>query len=159
MRCHNGFMTTAEFIEALQNDLREIAALGDDTIAEAGDRLITALRSSASLRLLDLLGEAALEVSGQLPSGHVEMRMSGQDAELLYVPDTEPAGAGPAVSGDDGSARITLRLSESLKTSVEAAASAEGLSVNTWIVRALSRATTDNTVQRTAKRITGFIQA
>jgi predicted HicB family RNase H-like nuclease len=37
------------------------------------------------------------------------------------------------------SARITLRLPESLKTRLEAAASARAISLNTWIVQALAR--------------------
>ena len=154
-------MTTAEFIEALQSDLREIAALGDEAIAEASERLVAAIRSSAGLRLLDVLGEAALEISAQLPSGHVELRMSGQDAEFVFVPEEESLGVQPAPSSDDGTARITLRLSESLKASVEGAAVAAGVSVNTWIVRQLSRATTSSGggSQHSSKRITGFTQA
>jgi hypothetical protein len=152
-------MTTVEFIEALQNDLREIAALGDETIAEAGERLIPAIRSSASLRLLEILGEAALEISSQLPAGHVELRISGQDAELVYLPEVEPAIAQLPTSQEDGNARITLRLSESIKSSIETAAAAEGLSVNTWIVRALSRTTAGGASKRSSKRITGFVQA
>jgi hypothetical protein len=36
--------------------------------------------------------------------------------------------------------RITLRLSGPLKAKVDAAAAASGLSVNAWLVRAVSRA-------------------
>jgi predicted HicB family RNase H-like nuclease len=38
------------------------------------------------------------------------------------------------------SARITLRLPDSLKQRVESAAAREGASVNTWLVQALQRA-------------------
>jgi hypothetical protein len=151
-------MTTSEFIEALQNDLREIGALGDESIAEASERLINALRSSAGLRLLDVLGEAAMEISSQLPSGHIELRMSGQEAEFVFVPEEEPVDAQPVP--EDGTARITLRLSDSLKAGVEAAAATEGVSVNTWIVRRLSHSLSGSgTSQRSGKRITGFTQA
>jgi predicted HicB family RNase H-like nuclease len=153
-------MTTSEYIEALQNDLREIASLGDEKLAEAGERLVAAIRSAALVRLIDVLGEAALEISSQLSAGHVDLRMSGQDAELVYVSDEEEESTGPAPAPEEGSARITLRLSESLKSSVEAAAAAEHLSVNTWIVRALSRAAAGGkTAARSSKRITGFVQA
>jgi predicted DNA binding CopG/RHH family protein len=152
-------MKTAEFIEVLQNDLREISALGDEAVIEAGERLVAAIHSSASMRLIEYLGEAALEISSELPAGHVELRMSGQDAELVYFADTEPERVQRAVSQEDGTARITLRLSESLKSSVEAAAAAEGLSTNTWIVRGLSRAAASGTSGRSRKRITGFVQA
>ena len=40
---------------------------------------------------------------------------------------------------DGGTARITLRLPEQLKARVEDAAAREGFSVNTWLVRAVSR--------------------
>jgi hypothetical protein len=46
------------------------------------------------------------------------------------VPDTE----------DAETARITLRLPEPLKARVEEAAGQQGSSVNTWLVRAVTRA-------------------
>jgi hypothetical protein len=43
--------------------------------------------------------------------------------------------------GDEGTvARINLRLPDQLKTRVEQAAGSEGLSVNTWLVRAAAAA-------------------
>ena len=77
------------------------------------------------MRLLDLLGEAALEVSEQLPSGHVEVRLAGQEPELVFVDSTgDPAGASV---GEELSARISLRLPESLKAAVEKSAEREGV--------------------------------
>ena len=66
----------------------------------------------------------------------VGRRLAGQEPELVFV-DEEPD---PGAVGDDLSARITLRLPEGLKGQVEAAAAREGVSVNTWLVRALARA-------------------
>jgi hypothetical protein len=147
-------MQMATFIDALRNDLESIAAVGDDVVSEASRRLSQAIQSAANLRLLDALSEAALEVSGQLPSGHVELRISGHDAELIYV-EEEQAEAPP--TGDDASARITLRLPEALKASVDAAAAREGVSVNTWIVRALSRGLSGGgKTPRVGSRLTGF---
>ena len=77
-----------------------MASLGDEAVADAAQRLSQTLRASAGLRLLDLLGEAALEVSGQLPSGHVEVRLAGQEPSLVYV-DEEPSEPSP----DDGRGR------------------------------------------------------
>ena len=127
-------------VQALQAELASLASIGDEQVAAAAERLSQALASSLRLRLLELLSEAALEVSSQLPSGHVEVRLAGQEPSLVYV-EHEEAPAPPA--GEDGlTARITLRLPDSLKTSVEAAAAAEGVSVNTWIVKALARGPT-----------------
>jgi hypothetical protein len=148
-------MQMAPHIEALQADLAEMAALGDEATAQAAQRLGVALRSSAGLRILDALTEAALELSGQIPTGHVEVRLSGQDPSLVFVAEQEAAA--PAVTEDDQSARITLRLPESLKARVEAAAVGEGVSVNTWLVRALSRAVSSPRPSiRVGNRLTGF---
>ena len=149
-------MDTTPYVDALLADLNAMADLGDEAVADAARRLSQTLRASAGLRLLDLLGEAALEISGQLPSGQVEVRLAGQQPTLVYV-EHEPEAAAPAAAGDDGmSARITLRLSESLKASVEVAATREGVSVNTWIVRALSRSTSTTPPRRSGRRLTGY---
>src|SRR5213595_1339139 len=131
-------MQMASFVEALQSDLEQIAAVGDDATSAAAQRLAGALKASAGLRLLDALTEAALELNGQLSEGHVEVRLVGQDPSLVYVEDA-PQQATPAAE-DALSVRITLRLPESLKTAVESAAAKDGVSVNTWLVRALARA-------------------
>lgn len=149
-------MEMARFVSGLEADLAAVAAVGDDETAAAAERLIQAIRGSAGLRLLDALGQAALEVSGQLPSGHVEVRLSGQDPALVYVGETEVE---PEAVPDDGlTARITLRLPEALKASVEAAAAREGISVNSWLVRAITRSTAPR-VQRSGNRLRGFAQS
>src|SRR5438132_1243393 len=95
--------------EALEADLAAIAGVGDDAVAAAAQRLSRALTASLGLRLLDVLQEAALEVSEQLPSGHVEVRLAGQEPLLVYVED-EPAAAAPPAAPEEGvAARITLR--------------------------------------------------
>jgi hypothetical protein len=153
-------MQMAPHIAAIQSDLASAASLGDDATADAARRISDALGSSLHLRLLDLLGDAALDVNGQLTSGHVEVRLAGRDPELVYVPEPEPA-TEPQPAGDDQSARITLRLPEALKAAVEAAADREGVSTNTWIVRALSRAQEPRAAAhvRTGNRLRGFAQS
>jgi len=145
-------MQLSPHVEALLADAAEIAAVGDEATAQAARRLTTALRPAAGLRLQDILTEATLELSAQLPSGHVEVRLAGQDVSLVYV--DEGADAPPAEEGL--TARITLRLPEGLKAGIEAAAAREGLSVNAWIVRALSRSTGATTRRGPGSRLTGF---
>jgi predicted HicB family RNase H-like nuclease len=132
-------MELRPFIEGLQTDLDGIAAVGDDAVAEAARRLTAAVGASAGLRLLDALGEAALELTNQLPSGHVEVRVSGQDPTLVYVAEQAEEAAPPASGDVELVARISLRLPEPLKAAVEAAAAREGVSVNTWLVRSITR--------------------
>ncbi len=154
-------MQTARFVEALRADLEAIAAIGDERTADAVRRLSHALTASAGLRLLDALGEAALELTAQLPSGRVEVRLGGgQEAELVYVEEERQR---PAPADEENSAaRITLRLPERLKASVERAAAAEGVSVNTWLVRAIARAVDGGSQgfarRRPGSRLTGFGQ-
>ena len=132
-------MEMAPHVEALQDDLTSLAAVGDETTAQAAQRLATALRASAGLRILDALTEAALELGEHLPNGHVEVRMAGQDPSLVYIEDESAPVASPTAD-DELSVRITLRLPEGLKAAVDAAAAGEGVSINTWLVRAIGRA-------------------
>jgi len=153
-------METAQFIDGLQSDLRELAQLGGDELAQAAQRLEGAVRQSATLRLIDALTQVALEVSSQLPNGHLDVRLAGQDPELVYV---EEEGEEPqAQTAEDGlTARITLRLPDSLKVALEKAAEAEGVSVNTWLVRALQRSVSGGggRAVRSGKRITGYARS
>ena len=151
-------MQLQRFVDALKADLTAVAELGDDATSEAAGRLVLTLQASVGLRLLDALSEAALELNEKLPSGHVEVRLSGQYPELVYVSEEPEA----AVGGGEAAytARITLRLPEELKVSVEAAAGREGVSVNTWIVRALFRATTAGTAAvQSGNRLTGYARS
>src|SRR5256885_6640417 len=105
-------MELAPHVEALQRDLAAIAAVGDEATAQAAQRLSAAIRASTGLRLLDALGEAALELSGQLPSGRVEGRLVGQDPSLVYVDERAPE---PPPAGGGATARLTLPLPRSPK--------------------------------------------
>src|SRR6476646_8472748 len=126
-------------LEGLQEDLRGLSELGDERSAQVARRIGEALGSSLRLKLFDLLSQAAVELSSKLPSGHIEVRLAGQEPELVFVDSVaDPAGA---TAGEELSARISLRLPESLKTAVEKAAAREGISTNAWLVRAIARAT------------------
>jgi predicted HicB family RNase H-like nuclease len=55
------------------------------------------------------------------------------------------------------SARITLRLPESLKQRIESAAAREGASVNTWLVQALQRSVESRpSMSGSRNRLTGY---
>ena len=124
-------------IQALREDLVRISALGDESTSRAAELLSVAIESSLGRRLQDALAEAALELNDQLDSSHVELRVAGHDLQLVLVRED---GTVPEQANEAFSARITLRLPESLKQRVESAAAREGASVNTWLVQALQRA-------------------
>jgi hypothetical protein len=143
-------MDTARFVDAFRGDLQAAAAVGGPELVDAAERLSAALDASMRLALLDAMSEAALEITRQLASGRIEVRLVGRDVELTYVADAPPA---PAAGDDDASARITLRLPERLKADAEAAADREGVSTNAWLVRAVAGALAQRTV---GNRLRGF---
>jgi hypothetical protein len=101
------------------------------------------------VHLLDALQEAAMELTAQLPNGRIDVRLSGRDVEMAFVGDEPAAPPGD----DDTSARVTLRLSERLKTQAEAAAGRDGVSLNTWLVRTVSAGVGRRTV---GNRLRGY---
>jgi predicted HicB family RNase H-like nuclease len=143
-------------LEGLQEDLQGLAELGDERSAQVARRLGDALGSNLRLKLLDLLSQAALELSAKLPSGHVEVRLAGHEPELVFVDAPEESGG---IAGEELSARISLRLPESLKASAEKAAAREGVSTNTWLVRAIARASESRPVHVSGKRLSGYAES
>jgi hypothetical protein len=148
---------TTPFLDAIRGDLQALTA-GDDAASETAERLGRTLESSLQLRLFDTLGQAALEVSEQLPSGHVEVRLAGRDVQLVFVSDERADDAPPPASDETGTARLTLRMPEALKSRVEQAAGREGISTNAWLVRAITRGLDRTAKRRTGNRITGYAQ-
>ena len=149
-------MNLTILLNGVQDDLEGVAELGDDRARQIARRLAEAIGSSLRLKLLDLLAQAAVEVSSNLPSGHVEIRLAGEEPEFVFVDTT---GESSGALGEELSARITLRLSDNLKLTVEKAADREGVSTNTWIVRAIARAAESRPARSSGKRLSGYAQS
>ena len=147
-------MQMSSTVDAIRADVAAVGELGDDTVAEVAARIGAVLARSLPGRLLDLISEVAADVTAELPEGRLEVRVSGDDVDLVYVSDDH---ASPAEAEGELSARITLRLGESLKSRVEADAARQGLSVNASIVRALERSTSQRPPpSRGGTRIRGY---
>src|SRR5919109_66387 len=102
-------------IDSLKEELAAVAEIGDERAAVVARRLADSLGASLRLRLQEVLAQAALEVSAKLPNGHIEVRLAGTEPEFVFVDEA----AGAAAAGEELSARITLRLPESLKAAAE----------------------------------------
>lgn len=140
--------------QALREDLTRVAALGDENTARAADLLSVAIEASLGRRIQDALAEAALELNDQLDSAHVELRVAGRDLQLVLVREDS---TGSESADEAFSARISLRLPESLKQRVESSAAREGTSVNTWLVQALQRAVESRRPSTGSRnRLTGY---
>ena len=146
-------MDLTPFVDQLHRDLLTAADAGGDEARALAERLTAPLESSVRLALLSALSQAAEEITGQLAPGTVDVRLRGSDLGFAVThPPVEPAtgqaagpsapeATGPAVDLDEGGTlRITLRLPEQLKSRVDEAAARLGVSVNTWLVRAVATA-------------------
>lgn len=161
-------MQISSHVEALQRQLLSAAAAGGPETEEIAGRLAAALDAAARLAILDALTDAAGEISRDLAPGSVDVRLRGRDVEFAVtsptvidaasVDRTAPTPTAPqppapdADDADDGStSRTTLRLPDALKLRAEAAAANEGLSLNTWLVRAIGAALEPKPEQNVAR--------
>ena len=138
-------MDLTPYVDRLQRELAVAARAGGDDARELADRLTAPLDAAMRLTLLEALSVAAAEITRDLAPGSVDLRLRGREIEFVVTqPNTEPdADERPAatVDLDDAStSRTTLRLPDALKARVDEAAGADGLSVNTWLVRAIAAA-------------------
>jgi HicB family len=141
-------------VQALQDDLAAVAAVGDEATTRAATLLAVALQSAFARRLLEALSEASLELEAQLDGARVEVRLAGGEPRLVVVHDV----GAPPPADEAATARITLRLPESLKARIEEAAAREGMSVNTWVVHTLARGA-EPRGRHGGRRLTGFGQS
>jgi hypothetical protein len=150
-------MKMSSVVDGLRSDVVAVGELGDETVAEVAERIADVLGRSVPGRVLDLLSDAAAELTASLPDGRVDIRVAGDDVDLTFVEDAPRPAAAPTGEGDEQSARISLRLGEGLKSRLEAGAAAEGVSVNTFIVRALERNSSNRSrSNRVGNRLHGY---
>jgi hypothetical protein len=138
-------MDLSEYTESLRRELVGITRFAGEDITRAAEMLAESLDSSVRLALLDVLSAAAGEITSRLDGAIVDVRLTGLEPEFVVTVsadegDETSADAPEAGADDAGQTRLTLRMPESLKARVEAAAAASGQSVNAWLVRAVSRA-------------------
>lgn len=143
-------MDLTAYVNQLGHEFATLADAGGDDARELVERLTGPLESAIRMTLLESLSAAADEITADLAPGSVQLRLRGRDPEFVVTlpPPEEPvsadaasaagaaADADPLADGDGPSARINVRMPESLKTAVEEAAAKEGRSVNAWLVRA-----------------------
>ncbi len=136
-------------LERLHQQLLVAAEAGGEDARELAERLTGPLAATARLMLLEVLSRAADEITEELAPGSVTVRLRGVDPEFVVSPaaesapfegPSEPEPTAESQGEEGGTSRMTLRLPEHLKTGVEAAAAREGLSLNTWLVRAVATA-------------------
>ena len=138
-------MDLQPYVDNVRHELNIAAAAGGADAEALADRLTAPLESSIRLALLEALSEAAEQITRELAPGSVEVRLRGRDPAFTVTAGVEEPAEMPVIapseSDDDGGTwRVTLRLPESMRAAVDAAARGEGLSVNAWLLRAVSAA-------------------
>jgi hypothetical protein len=158
-------MELDRYVADLRGHLAAAAESGGEDVRAVAERLGAALDAAARLVLLEALSDAASEITRELAPGAVDVRLRGRDPELVV---SRPAGTGfaeaaPAsglaaagalaaeAADDTATSRTTLRLPDQLKARVDRAAADDGLSVNSWLVRAIAAALEPKN-RRTAQR-------
>ena len=139
-------MDLSPYVEGLRRDLLAAAAAGTDETRRTAELLAAALEPAVRLSIMDALSAATADVTAALSGVTVEVRLHGREPRISVdthepdlEPEPEPAVAEPA-GEDAGTARVTLRLPESVKARTEEAAGRAGVSVNSWLVRAVTQA-------------------
>src|SRR5689334_25408454 len=131
-------MDLNQHVEEVQRQLAVAAEAGGDEARALAERMTPTLDSVLRLTLLEVLGEAAAEITRELAPGSVDLRLRGRDPEfVISQPPAETiAETAPEPAGEEGPmTRINLRRPDQLKTRVEQAAERDGLSTNAWLVR------------------------
>lgn len=174
-------MQLNQYLEALRDDLLAAAALGDEDARRSATLLTTALEPAARLMLISALSDFAAEVSTHLGDVTIDVTLRGRDVHVgVREHDSHAApfdwaaydatADSHAESGSDDMAndtdlgramreagdelsRTTLRLVNRLKSQAEQAATVQGVSLNTYIQRAVADAV--RAAGRRAKRGTG----
>jgi hypothetical protein len=158
-------MELDRYVADLHGQLAAAAESGSSDVQAVAERLSVALDAAARLVLLEALSDAASEITQELAPGAVDVRLRGRDPEFVVsrplgtefteaAPATDPVAAAALtadVTDDTATSRTTLRLPDQLKARVDQAAADDGVSVNSWLVRAIAAALEPKN-RRTARR-------
>lgn len=139
------------YVQQVHDQLVAAAALGDDRVREIASTLADAASPAVRLAILGALASAADEMTAALldsPGAPAVAVRLETDEVRIAVSSAVPEPAAPARADDgDASARISLRLTDALKSEIDSAATRAGVSVNSWLLRAaaneLGSATSD----------------
>ena len=145
------------YLNQFHEQFAQAVSLGDERTRQIAGQLSAASEPALRLAILAALSAAADEVTAALldhpGSPAVSIRLDGEDARVVVDSSAPTAPVEARADDTDASARISLRLSEALKSDVDAAAARDGVSVNAWLVRAASAALNPNPFAQLGARI------
>lgn len=185
-------MDLTPYTQSLRDDLITAASVGGEDARRAAAMLAGALEPAARLAIMNALSDLAAEVTGALRDTTVELTLDGRDVRVSVTEHLAPEPVGPGAPAKDylrkqdaphadGTSpedlkravqdasgelsRTTVRLFNELKSQAERAAAEQGVSLNTYISRAVSdsvRSAVPNKNQRgrgrAERNVTGYIR-
>jgi hypothetical protein len=157
-------MDLTPYVASLNSALVTSAQTSSPEVREAAERLAHGIEPAIRLSFMEMASEVAAEVTARLDGDVVDVRLRGGNPEIVVdrrgaspeeptvpfgsspygtpPPPAPPPPPQPPVDDEGGMSRISLRLPDYLKTQVDEAAAAEGVSANTWLIRAVQSALT-----------------
>lgn len=166
-------MNLDPYLSAVLTDLDRATSLADEQTRQVAAKVASVVEPALRLAMVHALSDAAAGITSELTDTAVVVTMEGRDPVLSVhrtravppVPPTPPTPSPPEPQpeAEDGeTARVTVRLPQSLKAQLDRLAVEDDLSLNTWVVRALRRAVTtdaagpDPLPTQSARRVTGW---
>ncbi len=158
-------MDLTPYTQSLRDDLVTAASVGDQDARRAAAMLAGALEPAARLAIMNALSDMAAEVTGALRDITVELKLDGRDVRVAVTEHVTAEPVSPATPVTDylrkhdsrseaadspedlkravqdaggELSRTTVRLFNELKAQAERAAAEQGVSLNTYISRAVS---------------------
>lgn len=153
-------MDLSTYLNQLREDLLAAAAVGDEEFRRAAAVLSAAIEPSARLAIMNALSDLATEVTGALDDTTVDIKLDGRDVKVSVTRHRDAA-TGRAADEDEAEfvfqagpedaerlrqamaeaggelSRTTVRMLGELKAEAERAAAEHGISLNTYISRAV----------------------
>jgi len=189
-------MDLTPYTQSLRDDLITAASVGDEDARRAAAMLAGTLEPAARLAIMNALADLAAEVTGALRDTTVELKLDGRNVRVCVTEHVSPEPVGPGApptdyprkqdggpqsdhAGDSPEdlkravqdaggelSRTTVRLFNELKSQAERAAAEQGVSLNTYISRAVSdsvRSAVPTKNQRgrggdSGRHVTGYIR-
>lgn len=150
-------MDITPYVDSLRRDLQAAAESAGPEAREIAERLGYALDPAVRLAVMEAISHAAAEITAAMADGSVDVRLDGRELDFVVdaglpaappapPPPTPPAAPAPPPAEDEGLARVSLRLPESLKSRADDFAAQAGQSLNTWLVNLIRSATSERAV-------------
>ncbi len=153
-------MQLSQAISNLEAAVETQLRVAGTEIAEAGNQLMAALKPAIKESMMEVVGMAVTEVSSQLDSQTIDIRLVDGDPELVVSDDPTaappPPPPPPPGAEDVDEARITVRLPGYLKDLIVNEAESAGDSINSYVVDVLSNKTRRTTGSHGSRHKTTF---